>query len=287
MNRGINGMAQSANQNAHTSLYTLGEAAQRVGVSRPILTRLGRFFGLAVPEEGDNTPCFSEGHLAFLKDIRERVLAGERLEAIKEHLDRLAEGNTAPQPPPPVEASQSSTSGNAQEDLAWGEEAIRYRAKKPHLSPNVEPLIHYFTEPSKPKGREKAEPFMETPPPPPQKSRGFQKAMAEREPGIAGLWPFQKKKSSPEPRVVAPLPRSTAEIAESDVRPVSPLVRSVPRFAWQSEKAGPLAMTSIPGTVWSSDPGSLQAGRSSQPWLADEALKKVARQIKRQALANR
>lgn len=77
--------------------YTLEEAAQRLNVSETVLFRLSQAF--KVPEsaydpiggglsfKGD--PVFTEPELAFFREIKERLLAGETLETLKRHPPNL------------------------------------------------------------------------------------------------------------------------------------------------------------------------------------------------------
>lgn len=92
--------------------YSLEEAAEKLGVSETVLVRLSQYFKMPVDAyedlgylsfKGDLT--FLERDLHFFREVRERLLEGESLEEVKNHLlpaERLA----PPEPPAVVEISQ-------------------------------------------------------------------------------------------------------------------------------------------------------------------------------------
>lgn len=99
-----------------TVSYSIDEAAKRLGMSETVLVRLSQFFKIPAETYEDGFLSFkeelffSESDLHFLKEIRERVLAGENLEQVKN--DMLQVKNSPP-PHAPYATPPSATSSAA------------------------------------------------------------------------------------------------------------------------------------------------------------------------------
>lgn len=92
--------------------YSLEDAADKLGVSQTVLVRLSQYFKMpadAYEEAGylsfKGELTFLERDIHFFKEVRERLLEGENLESIKQHLLPMA--NRDKQATAPVEARSS------------------------------------------------------------------------------------------------------------------------------------------------------------------------------------
>jgi hypothetical protein len=117
--------------------YTLEEAAGRLNLSETVLVRLSQYFKVpraAYEEAGylsfKGDLVFSDQDIAFFRQVRERLLAGESLEEVKSrirHEDALA-GNSRREAAPP------SRSAGAASPLP-GEDSGRSAASEPGAFP--------------------------------------------------------------------------------------------------------------------------------------------------------